>query len=261
MVIFFDIDGTIIDAATQIIPDSAVRAVERLKENGHVPIINTGRPYLQIDHRIKKMAFRGFACGCGMEVLLDGEYLTRVQPPLELRRRSVECSRKYHMVSFYETMDGGILLDGENSFHPLMSREVERLRRAGYPIHQLAEEGEPDFMKFVTFCGESGDIDAFKAEMSRDYVITDRESGMYELVLKGYSKAAGMMRILSHLGTAPEDTCAIGDSANDIPMFRMAAHSACMGGGAEEAMQAAEFVTAPVLEDGIEKALKHFGLI
>ena len=100
MVILFDIDGTIIDAATQIIPDSAVRAVERLKENGHVPIINTGRPYLQIDHRIKKMAFRGFACGCGMEVLLDGEYLAHVQPPLELRRRSVECSRKYHMISF-----------------------------------------------------------------------------------------------------------------------------------------------------------------
>lgn len=261
MVIFFDIDGTIIDAATQIIPDSAVRAVARLKENGHVPIINTGRPYLQIDRRVMGMAFRGFACGCGMEVLLDGEYLTRVQPSPEQRRRSVECSRRYRMRSFYETADGGILLDGENSTHPLMSREVERLRRAGYPIHQLAEEGEPDFVKFVTFCGDSGDIDGFRREMSRDYIITDRECGMYELVLRGYSKAAGMQRILSHLGTAPEDTLAIGDSANDIPMFRMAAHSACMGGGAEEAMQAAEFVTAPVLEDGIEKALEHFGLI
>lgn len=84
---------------------------------------------------------------------------------------------------------------------------------------------------------------------------------MYELVMKGFSKAAGMQRILSYLSTAPEDTYAIGDSTNDIPMFRFAAHAACMGGGSEPAKKAAEYVTAPVLENGIEKALKHFGLI
>ena len=32
MVVFFDIDGTIVDDATQIIPASAVRAVERLRQ-------------------------------------------------------------------------------------------------------------------------------------------------------------------------------------------------------------------------------------
>ncbi len=261
MVIFFDIDGTIIDDRTQIIPDSTVRAVEQLKENGHVAIINTGRPYYQVDRRVKQMAFRGFSCGCGMEVMLDGAFLIREKPPLSLRQKSVECSRRHHMISFYETEDGGILLDGERSFHPIMSREVERLRKAGFPIHELAQEGEPDFVKFVTFAGENADVPSFKAEMSPYYTIIDREAGMYELVLKGFSKAAGMRRILSYLSTAPEDTYAIGDSTNDIPMFRFAAHAVCMGGGSEPAKKAAEYVTAPVLEDGIEKALKHFGLI
>ena len=37
MVIFFDIDGTIIDDHTHEIPPSAIRAVEQLKENGHIP--------------------------------------------------------------------------------------------------------------------------------------------------------------------------------------------------------------------------------
>ena len=45
MVIFFDIDGTIVDDSTKIIPESTIRAIEKLKEKGHVPIINTGRPY------------------------------------------------------------------------------------------------------------------------------------------------------------------------------------------------------------------------
>ena len=42
MVVFFDIDGTVVDDETQIIPESAVKSVERLATLGHVPIIHTG---------------------------------------------------------------------------------------------------------------------------------------------------------------------------------------------------------------------------
>ena len=261
MVIFFDIDGTIVDDKTHEIPASAIRSVEKLVENGHIPIINTGRAYFQVDHRVTRMAFRGFACGCGMEVLLDGKWLVRVKPPAELRRKSVEASRKYGMCSFYETQDGGILLDGKHSVHPIMSREVERLREAGFPIHELMPGQEPDFLKFVTFQGPEGDVSGFKKELEADYTIIDRENGMYELVLKGYSKAAGMERILKQLNLGPENTLAIGDSTNDLPMFRLAKHTVCMGGGMEEVKEMCEYVTAPVLEDGIEKALTHFDLI
>ena len=261
MVIFFDIDGTIIDAKTHQIPPSTVSSMERLVENGHIPIINTGRAFLQIDHRVAKMAFRGFSCGCGMEVQLDGNWLVRAAPPAALRQKSVETSRKFGMCSFYETRDGGILLDGAHSFHPNMSREVERLRRAGFPIHQLQPGQEPDFLKFVTFQGEKGDVSGFKKALEEDYTIIDRENGMYELVLKGYSKAAGMERILSALHAGREDTLAIGDSTNDLPMFRLAKHTVCMGGGMDEVKGMCEYVTSKVMEDGIEKALKHYGLL
>ena len=56
MVVFFDIDGTIIDEKTQEIPASAVRAVARLAEKGHMPVINTGRPYSHIDPRVKDVS-------------------------------------------------------------------------------------------------------------------------------------------------------------------------------------------------------------
>ena len=52
MVVFFDIDGTIVDNETQIIPDSTVEAIRLLKQNGHIPVVNTGRPYGQVDPRI-----------------------------------------------------------------------------------------------------------------------------------------------------------------------------------------------------------------
>lgn len=261
MVVFFDIDGTIIDSPTNRIPESAVRAVEKLKENGHVAIVNTGRPYYQVDARVKEMAFRGYACGCGMEVLLDGQFLVRAKPEAALRRKAVACSRKYGMRSFYETEDGGILLDGEHSRHPIMSREVERLRRVGFPIHQLTDPNEPDFVKFVTFPVDGSNLEAFLREMETDFTIIARENDMYELVLKGFSKAGGMETILNRLGADREQTMAIGDSTNDLPMFALAAHSVCLGNGSEEAKAVCEYVTADVLDDGIEKALIHYGLI
>ena len=261
MVVFFDIDGTIIDGRTNAIPESAVRAVEKLKENGHVAIVNTGRPFYQVDARVKEMAFRGFACGCGMEVFLDGEWLVRAKPEAALRRKAVACSRKYGMRSFYETEDGGILLDGEHSRHPIMSREVERLRGVGFPIHTLTDPNEPDFVKFVTFPGGGSDVDAFLREMETDFTIIARENTMYELVLKGFSKAGGMETILNRLGADREQTMAIGDSTNDLPMFALAAHSVCLGNGMEEVKAVCEYVTADVMDDGIEKALIHYGLI
>jgi hydroxymethylpyrimidine pyrophosphatase-like HAD family hydrolase len=70
-----------------------------------------------------------------------------------------------------------------------------------------------------------------------------------------------VQRLLDHLGAQREDTFAFGDSTNDISMFRAVGHSICMGDGMEEAKAHAEFVTADLLEDGIEKGLQHYGLI
>ena len=44
MVIFFDIDGTIVDDGTQIIPQSTIESVKKLRALGHIPVVNTGRP-------------------------------------------------------------------------------------------------------------------------------------------------------------------------------------------------------------------------
>ena len=71
MVVFFDIDGTIIDNDTQRIPQSTMDAVTALRKNGHIPVLNTGRVSGHIDPRVEAMDFMGKVCGCGMEVILD----------------------------------------------------------------------------------------------------------------------------------------------------------------------------------------------
>ena len=261
MVIFFDIDGTIIDNETQIIPQSALRAVEALGRNGHIAVVNTGRPYSHIDPRIREMAFGGWVCGCGMEIRLGGSWLYRRCPTpeicAEVRQAVLECG----MQVLYEAQDGAIYTDGANSLHPATQKEARGMKRKGFRVADITALEQPKFMKLVTYDGENCRREEFIARVSKWFDCIDRGDTMLELVLKGCSKAGGMEELLAALDVPKEQTLAIGDSTNDLPMFSVAARGVCMGGGMEELKGKADFVTDTVLNDGIEKALIHYGLI
>ena len=260
MVVFFDIDGTIVDDETQIIPESAIRAVAQLRKNGHIAVVNTGRPYSHIDPRVRAMDFAGYVCACGMEIRLNDQWLARQTPSPEMCRYVRDSVRECGMQVLYEADPGAILTDGQWSTHPMAAREATRMARKGFTVAEIDSLPEPVFMKWVTLEHEDGNRAEFVRRMEPYFTVIDRKT-LLEFVPKGCSKAGGMETLLTHLGVGKEDTLAIGDSTNDLPMFGVAAHTACMGGGMAELKARAEFVTADVLDDGIEKALRHFGLI
>ena len=82
-----------------------------------------------------------------------------------------------------------------------------------------------------------------------------------ELTPPGHDKAEGMRMTCRFLGASMADTVAFGDGANDVDMLRAAGLGVAMGGGAEEALRAADLVTAPLGEDGVGLALRRLGLI
>ena len=260
MVVFFDIDGTIVDDETQIIPESTLRAVQALGERGHLAVVNTGRPYGHIDPRVRAMAFGGWVCGCGMEVYLHGTWLCRREPEAEVCRYAVESARECGMSVLYEDRDA-LYRDGAFSGGPVEVREEQRLRQKGLPVLEISELPAPRFLKFVTHDAPGCRREEFLRRMEPYFTCIDRGDTMVEFLLKGSSKAGGMELLLRHLGIGRENTLAIGDSTNDLPMFAVAGHTVCMGGGMAELKARAEYVTAGVLEDGIAQALAHFGLI
>lgn len=258
MIVFFDVDGTIVDDDTQVIPESAIRAVEKLRENGHLAVVNTGRPYGHIDPRVKNMAFAGWIAACGMQICMDGKWLRQDLPSSELCAAVRQNIRECGMQVLYEANDA-LVRDGESSVHPRVMPEVNRLTARNLPVVQMGDGY--DFVKFCTYDAPGCRREEFVERMKPWFTGTFRAHTMIEFVLNGNSKAKGMELMLSALGYDRSQVYAIGDTTNDLPMFRMAAHAACMGNGMAEAKAQAEFVTTSVLEDGIEKALQHFGLI
>ncbi len=260
MVIFFDIDGTIIDDDSQIIPASTIEAIAALRQRGHMPIINTGRPYSHIDPRVRAMPFAGWICAGGMEIILHDQWLRREEMPRQLCRPVIDTVRRHNMQVIYEVEDG-FLLDGDLSTSPQCMREIRQMTKRGYAMHQVDDWEDIRIIKFVTFDAPGSEHEACVAELQPHFTCIERGGGMVEYLNKDCSKAQGMQQVLSVLDMAVEESFAIGDSANDIAMFRFAGHAICMGNGVEQAKAAADYVTAPVLEDGIEKALKHYALI
>lgn len=259
MIVFFDVDGTVVDNETQQIPQSTMDAVAELGRNGHLAVVNTGRPYGHIDPRVRAMSFGGWICGCGMEIYLNGERIRYTAPDLELCRFVQEQVRRFDMRVLYEADDGSIALDGAFSDHPTFHRERREMQQKGFSVYDIHDH--PRFLKFITLDSPDCRREEFLQTIAPYFDSIDRGNTMLEHVIKGCSKAEGMRTLMEAMGVSREDTLAIGDSTNDLPMFAAASHTVCMGNGMEELKQKAEYITAPVMEDGIAAALRHFGLI
>ena len=202
------------------------------------------------------MPFQGFICGCGMELKLGDTWLSRKYPDAKLREYLLESIRQCGMQTILEPATMDFILDGEHSLHPMVAKDVERMRGRGFGIHQVADMDTLEFVKGITFDAPGCDREGFLKLLEPYFNCFQRDNTLIEFVPKGCSKAAGMLEFLEHLGISREDTLAIGDSTNDLPMFSVAKHTVCMGNGMEELKRKAEYITAPILEDGVEQALK-----
>lgn len=260
MVVFFDIDGTVMDYETQIIPESAVEAIRLLKKNGHIPVVNTGRPIGHVDPRIQKLDFSGWICSCGMELILDGQMIYKDYPTVEECRYILDLAHSCRMAIQTEGHDS-LLFDADMPYPPQGLREAKRLGQQGLRIAPVQETENPDFIKFVTYDTPVCRRTEFLEGISPYFEAIIRENTLVEYIKNGHSKAEGMERFLKELYVPKEEIFAIGDSENDLTMFAMAGTTICLGDGVEAVKQKADYVTDPVLEDGVFNALCHFGLI
>ena len=70
-----------------------------------------------------------------------------------------------------------------------------------------------------------------------------------------------MQQFLKEHGLEQSESMAFGDGENDMEMLRYAGIGVAMGNSSDKVKEAADYVTDSVDNDGIEKALLHFGLI
>lgn len=259
-IVFFDIDGTLVDNQTQIFPQSAIDGIKALRQNGHLAVISTGRPYGHIDPRVLALDWDGCVSGCGLQVRSGNTLIYDAKPTISQCARLRALVRKCSLAVFYET-EQGLILDGDRPLGADGALEVERLRQRGMEIADDPDTPDFAFQKFVAYDLGSCDRAGFWEEASHDFQLIDRGKGMIEGVLRGNSKSTGIRRLLTHCRMTAADACAFGDSPNDLSMFQCVARPVAMGGSPEALTEAAVFTTGSVLDNGIADGLRRLGLI
>ena len=260
MLLFFDIDGTLItDDERRFLPDSAREAIALTRARGNKVFINTGRVFVNIDDFIRDVGFDGYVCGCGSYIVNDGNVLYHHKIPQDVCRDIAFKCRQFRFYSLFEYAHHTAFDSSIDD--PFRDRLVEYFSTVSRRL--ITDIEDPDFVfdKFSAWYYEDSDIEGFKKYISKYFDYIDREGNFCEMPPAGHSKATGIKFLLDYFDEDIHNAYVFGDGNNDLEMMNYVDNSICLGGGSELAKKAATFVTDTVENDGLFKAMKHFDLI
>lgn len=257
--LFFDIDGTLVDEETGVLTQETKRALNNARKNGHLVFLNTGRSYSELDPAVVAVGFDGFVCGCGTHVKVHDETLVKC---------TVEGEEAKQIVALLEACKIEALLEGEEAFYLSKESKDARLFAVlecfGPEVNKKRrywQEDNVSFQKFTIWFGEDGKFEQLQNALGDRFSFLKRDKGFYEVMPKGYSKASGMECLMQHYHISKKYTMAIGDSTNDLSMLTCAGISVAMGNSKEIVKKQVQFVTKHVKEEGVAYALTHFGFV
>ena len=257
--LFFDIDGTLWDYHNTI-PASTVTAIRAAREKGHLAFINSGRSRGFINNEdLLGIGFDGIVSGCGTMIEFRGEILFYYQIPQDQMEETLRICRRCHARPILEGRRH-LYLDYEDFGNDPYGRKL--IAEVGDMLRPITGLTEPfEVSKFAVDMSPDGDTPALVEALSPLYNFIFHNEYIMEIVPKGFDKGQGILKTCELLDLDPAGTMAFGDGHNDLEMIRTAGIGVAMGDGRERLKQAADYVTAPLMEDGIHSALAHFGLL
>ncbi|CAM4466269.1 Cof-type HAD-IIB family hydrolase [Paenibacillus tarimensis] len=253
-IVFFDIDGTLVNEEKQI-PQDTMDAVHELKAKGIEPVIATGRaPYF-----IKPLAE---SLGINSYVTLNGGYAVYKGDPIYRRllsRSSIEA-----LVNVAAKHGHSLVFQGENEYytdaelHPFMKDSVMSLK-VDMPGYDPDYWKSNDIFQMFLHC-EAGEEHLYEELLSELKLIRWHPQAM-DVLPAGGSKAQGIAAMLELLGISKEEAVAFGDGLNDKEMLEYVGLGIAMGNAHPELIPYADYVTTHVDEGGIRNGLIKAGLL
>ena len=253
--VFFDIDGTLISFKTHSMPDSTRQALQALREKGIRLYIATGRSPNMMPFMDQYFRFDAY-------LTLNGQYC--YGPSGVIRKQTIDVGdirrlkaliREYRFPCLFVHEKGG-------SLNIIDERVKDLYSIINHPLPEPSDLDafpEDEVLQFVTFMPE-GKENLIINEL-RHIQMTRFLPICFDAIPEGGGKDAGIRAVLDYEGILPEETMAFGDGHNDIGMLTFAGIGVAMGSAEQAVKDCADYVTASVDEDGISKALHHFGVL
>jgi len=265
----FDLDGTIFDRG-EMMP-GAREAIIALHQSGVETVIATGRHPFHLPDGVTDIPCFRYAIGSNGAMVADirtRQVFSIVEMEAREARRVTEAMLKLTDLIHVVYRENGVItrsdiraIESGYTDPARMEKGMRELRKlylvADTPEELIAGITEPVIKLGVRVHSEEEaqqGAAALRREIDNEVAVTD--NNMIEVTPKGVSKAAGLAKLCSRLGIAPEECIAFGDSGNDIAAMEWAGYSVAMGNATEDVKEAAEYVTDTAENGGVARAIK-----
>ncbi|MGX2957369.1 Cof-type HAD-IIB family hydrolase [Ursidibacter arcticus] len=258
---FFDIDETLYYKKEQRIPQSiAEQVLPQLRAKEIIPAIATGRTFGAFPDAIKPLmnetGFELFVTTNGQYNLYKGEviseYILTTERVERVLAKLTALNIEYAFVTADEIAVSKNTPEVEISLRPIKADYI--VDPNYYLDHKVIQ-----LLAFFPAERHQEIIDANVLEDDLKEVRWHQYS--VDLLNKHHSKARGIQDVLSYFGLDMKNAIAFGDGLNDLEMLSTVGYGVAMGNAEDEVKALADYVTDPIEQDGILKALQKLQVI
>lgn len=263
--IAIDVDGTLLDS-TGYIQESSIAALLKAKQAGIKIVLATGRNYeetisyadqigatdyfilftggLMIDYQ-KNILYKElftYSDGVGaLEIInaMSENVYVEIYTDRQLFVKNINCLKDSSLPDDYKAY---------------IARDAVCVSE--FEVQELAAEG---IQKIFIISSFAESLAAIKDAISKSTDLQTVASlhNAVEILGPGAQKGNALRRLAEHLELNASEVAVIGDSDNDISMFREAGTSIAMGNSSEKARNEADYITADNDNNGISEAITY----
>ena len=256
MLIFLDLDGTLLNNKSEISKESE-HYIKHLTKLGHHVVLITGRPYRGcIDYYNQLNLKTPLVCDNGASIYGMGLFEdVHKSIPKALMDELYQFSKAHIITAFYSLDNYLFTIKPQErlAFYWHLNDQTNIIEK---PFNQIDEEApllmivikKPFHKAFESFVAEKGILSL------RNWG-EDIKNAVYEIYLKGVNKGMAMQLIMDKLNI--DDVIAFGDGDNDIELISMAKRGVAMKNGSKSIIEVSDEQTEFTNnEDGVMKHLK-----
>lgn len=242
-IIFFDIDGTLVEFEKPTVSKNTLKALHRLKEEGIKIVIATGRAHLilpEIDCEFDAfLTYNGSYCYDDKGVIFQNS----------LHKGDVK-----KIIKNARELNKWVLVGTDVRF--ATTGYDENLQKfsdwSGVPINETEDFEKVFDESMIQLVVGAGSSHSDKLMEGIEHLeVAAWWDDTVDIIPKNAGKGYGVQKMLEYFGIDKKDSMAFGDGENDLSLFEAVGTSVAMANAVDSLKEIADYICPDVKDDGI----------